>query len=147
MSLFKVSYRPPDVEPEYQRVNHQLFFQTVRTYAFAFQFTCYVQDVPDFNDEPWHEWVHPPPTPESLLYPFRQIPVQIRGHQYNLFFNQPPSPRLDPEADKLRPFDYGVIFLRPAATPKQFTTCGAFDIYDYGNGSILVEWPPFGGSA
>lgn len=143
LNLFRPSYRPPAFEEEYRRVNHQLYFQTARTYAFSFQFTGVIVDVPDFNDEPWREWVHPAPSPESLLYPFRQIPVSVRGHQFNLFWNQPLSPRLDPEPDKVRPFDYGVMWLRPSAVPVQLTTCGAFDIYDYGNGSILVAWPPF----
>lgn len=144
---FKPASYVPNAEPEFFRANHQLFFQTVRTYAFAFQFTGVIVDVPDFNDEPWHEWVHPAPSPELLIYPFRQIPVSFRGQQWNLFWNQPLSPRLDPEPDKVRPFDYGVMFLRPGATPKQYTTCGAFDIYDNADGSILVAWPPFGGSA
>jgi hypothetical protein len=144
LALYRISYRPPVIEDEYQRVNHQLYFQTVRTYAFAFQFTGVVIDVPDFNDEPWKEWVHPAPSPESQLYPFRQIPVTVRGQPFNMFWGQPLSPRLDPEPDKLRPFDYGIMLIRQiTAVPVNLTTCGQIDIYDYGNGSILVTWPPF----
>lgn len=144
LSLFQVSYRPPEVEPEYRRVDHQVLFRIVRPYVLTLQSVGYTIDVPDFNDEPWREWVHPAPTPESLLYPFRQIPTFRRGQQYNLFFNQPPSPRLDPEADKIRPYDYGVMLIRQAqAIPVPLTTCGQIDVYDYGNGTVLVAWPPF----
>lgn len=142
--LFRDSYRAPVVEDEYPRTNHQLYFQTKRTYVLTLGFGGFSIEVPDFCDEPWLEQVHRPPNPETALYPFRQIPRQIRGNQFNIFFNQPPSPRLDPEPDTLRPFDAGIMVIRQAnAVQRILTTCGHLDIYDYGNGSILVAWGPF----
>src|SRR6266404_1056289 len=95
--LFRESYRVPVVEEEYPRTNHQIYFQTVRVYTVTIGFGGFSVDVPDLCDDPWLEQVHRPPNPEAALYPFRQIPRAIRGHQFNLFFNQPPNPRLEPE--------------------------------------------------
>jgi hypothetical protein len=141
---FPPAYRPPIVEDEYQRTDQQLLFKIVRTYTFTLQPVGYTVELPDLCDEPWQEWVHPKAPDQSALYPFRQVYVSIRGQQFNLFFNQPPSPRLDPEPDTIRPFNSGVMALRESlAVPGIFTTCGQLDAYDYGNGSILLAWRNF----
>jgi hypothetical protein len=145
LSLFVPSYRPPEIEPDYLRTNQQLLFQIVRPYVLQIYNSGFVVDVPDFNDNPWLEWVHPPASPESAIYPFRQIPKTIRGQQFNLFFAQPISPRLDPAPDTVRLFDAGIMLWRQAKAGAQaYTTCGHLDVYDYGNGSVLLAWGPFG---
>ena len=109
------SYRPPEIEFDIQRFNHQSYFQ-VKT-GFGPQMVGYVADQPDFCDHPWLEWVHPPASPESAIYPFRQVPRSIRGQQYNFLFYKAPNWKLEAEPDHLRKTDHGLFELmwdRPA---------------------------------
>lgn len=143
---FTPPYRWPEVLEEFQRFDHQVYFKIVRPYALAIQFLWYTFEVPDLNDNPWLEWVHPKLDDEAAIHPFRQIPKQIIGQQWNLFWDQPRSPRLEPESDTVRPYDIGVFLIRQTvAIPQPITTCGHIDAYDYGNGSVLLAWPPFQG--
>jgi hypothetical protein len=147
IGMFKASYRPPEVEPEYARANHQLFFQVQRVYGLQITFEGYTLEVPDLNDNPWLEWVHPPQSPQAALYPFRSYGTPQRGQQFNLFYGQPPSPRLDPEADTInRQYSNWHVITRMAPTvAKVITSCGDIWAYDMGNGTIVVTWGPFGG--
>lgn len=115
---FRPSYRLPEIEEEYRRIDHQKLF-LMRGPSVA-QLVGYTFDQPDFNDHPWIEWVHPPPSPESALYPFRQIPQFVRGQQYNLYFYQSPNWVLEAEADITRKSDHGLFELmwdRPFVIP------------------------------
>jgi hypothetical protein len=150
IGLFRASFRPPEVEDEYRRANHQIFFQQQRTYPLQITFKGYSVEVPDLNGPEWQEWVHPPARPDIALYPFRQIyptPSQVRGQQYNLYFGQPASPRLEPEADGIYVRKGSDFALTRGAivTTKVITSCGVISAYDYGNGKVLVAWEAFGG--
>jgi hypothetical protein len=93
----RVSTRLPELEPEYSRFNHQILFRLRGPYAA--QLVGYTFEVPDLNDNPWLEWVHPPKSPEGALYPFRQIPQAVRGQPYNLYFDQPTPWKIEAEVD------------------------------------------------
>lgn len=150
IGMFRVSYRPPEIEDEYKRVDHQVFFRTQRTYAFTVQYGGFTSYLPDLCDDPWLEWVHPKASDEAAQYPFRQIypsAAAVRGQQFNLYFGQPPSPRLEPEPDTQRISTHNLILaLQLPQTVGQITSCGVIDAYDKGGGNVLFAWGPFGGN-
>jgi hypothetical protein len=147
IGLLRASFRTPETEEEYKRANHQVFFQVQRTYGLQITFKGYAFEIPDLNQPEWQEWVHPPASPQAALYPFRQIVQTFRGQQYSLYFNQPPSPRLEPEADGVyvRKGSDFALTRQALILVKVITSCGVINAYDYGNGKILVAWGPFGG--
>lgn len=115
---FRPSYRAPEVEDEYKRVDHQRLF-SLRNPSVA-QLVGYTFDQPDFNDHPWLEWVPLPKNPASQLVPFRQIPTFVRGQQFSMLFYQAPYWKQEAEPDSLRKTDHGVFELmwgRPFVIP------------------------------
>ena len=62
----------------------------------------YTFDVPDLNDNPWLEWVHPKAADQSALFPFRQIATPGVPYQSALVFWKPRFWDLVPEPDTQR---------------------------------------------
>jgi hypothetical protein len=111
-SAFYKGVQLPEPEEDFKRFDHGVYFSLVRRYAA--QLIGYTFDQPDFCDDPWIEWVHPAPTPESQLFPFRSPGISIRGQQFNLFFNQPQPWRIEEEGDFVhRQPDLGALLLYP----------------------------------
>jgi hypothetical protein len=102
-------------DPPYPHTDHAgAFFQFQRRYAA--QLVGFSNPYPDYCDDPWLEEVRQRTKPEWAIIPLRQTPVFVRGQQFNLFFNQPRSPVLDPEPDAVfRKPDVGMLtpFARP----------------------------------
>jgi hypothetical protein len=100
-----ITYRPstrlddPDPESQFHRIDHGLLFRYNQLVA-APAFLAYTFEVPDLCDNPWLEWVHPAPTPESIMYPFRQIYAASPPNQ-NLIqmFWSSPNLRIELEID------------------------------------------------
>jgi hypothetical protein len=142
----KPSTRLPDVEDEYKRTNHQLYFDVLNIYGLQITFNGYTIEVPDLTGDPWKEWE--PYRKPADLYPFRQVTgAPARSSQFNLYYNQPVSPRLDPEPDgKNRQYlDWHIITRMSPTVAKVITSCGVINAYDLGNGTIFVTWGFFGG--
>jgi hypothetical protein len=96
--LFWQSRRPPDPDEEFRRTDLLSLFR-LRGPAVA-QHVGYTFDQPDFNDNPWLEWVHPKASDESSLFPFRQIyTVPLAQWQYTINFYQSPNWRIEAESD------------------------------------------------
>lgn len=115
----KATPRPPDVEPEYFRADHSRYFSIVRRYVA--QLVGYTFEVHDLNQPIWIDWVHPGQNAESAMFPFRQIPNQIVGQQFNLFYNQPKLPwdyECFTEPNPYVPTRYDIFFFPlPAVIP------------------------------
>jgi hypothetical protein len=117
-----LQFRPavfvPDPEPEFNRANHQVYFQLVHYYVG--QMVGYTWTQPDFCDDPWLDPMPRGKDASAALFPFRQPavipPVQ---QQYNLYFNQPKPWPVDAEEDTVnRKANYGVMFFpRPQQLP------------------------------
>lgn len=109
---------PP--EEDLRRFDHQVYFTIARYYIG--QIIGYTVEVPDFNDHPWLEWVHPPASPESALYPYRRQVVPPNPYQIPILWGQPKPWPVTEELDSVfrRP-DVGVLlpFARP--TPGAIT--------------------------
>ena len=89
------------IEPEepFQRFNHQQLFRYRGPYVA--QMVGYTFEVPDLTDNPWLEWVPQPKSPESAIYPFRQIPQTVRGQPFNFLFYRSPNWIIESEADSV----------------------------------------------
>lgn len=59
----------------------------------------YTFEVPDLTSDEWVPWVHPAPTPESMLFPFRQIPAKrLPGQPPPLLWYKAPNWKIEAEA-------------------------------------------------
>jgi hypothetical protein len=74
---------PPDIRHADHSLLHQFRWQAIGLLV------GYTFDVPDLNDHPWLEWVHPKKTDESALFPFRQFVTPGQPYQPALVFWKP----------------------------------------------------------
>jgi hypothetical protein len=117
---------PP--EEDLRRFDHQQYFQISRHYTA--QIIGYTVEVPDFNDHPWIEWVHPAPSPESALLPFRRQIVPANPYQIPIMWGQPKPWPVTEELDSVfRKPDVGVLlpYPRPAPLPILMPNLIGFD--------------------
>jgi len=106
---FAITLRPstrlddPLSEEQFRRVDHGMLFRFIEGIASP-AFGIFETEAPNLCDDPWKEWVHPAPTPETQLYPFRQIYVGPGPrHTFALLWYQSPNWKLEAEPDSRPP--------------------------------------------
>ena len=106
----------PD-EEELRRFDHGMYFQISRHYTA--QLVGYTVETPDFNDHPWLEWVHPPASPESAIFPFRRQVVPANPYQIPIMWGQPKPWWVDEEKDTVfrKPPDLELLIPFPRPVP------------------------------
>ncbi len=98
--LVQTSIRLDEPNPEdfTHRLDHTLIhaFRSRQNVAF---FLPYTFEIPDLNDNPWLEWVRPPPDPALGIFALRRQTVAPPIIQWSLPFYQAPRPRVEAEED------------------------------------------------
>lgn len=93
---------------------------------YAIQFAGFTVEVPDFNDHPWLEWVHPAIDHNAAFFPFRIQPSLLPGQpQFLLGWKS----KFD-ETAKATPEPYDVRTPFPSALLYHFKPFVYLDIYD-----------------
>jgi hypothetical protein len=149
---FSLTFRPstrldePQQEDQFHRVDQTTLFRFILQKSQPINFLGFTFEIPDLCDNPWLEWVHPAPTPESLMYPFRQIyPPSVKPTPINLLYWASPNWRLEAEIYAAQPIEHGARFypfhLLPAQPQLEFSD--GLSIYDGLNGTVTLQWGPF----
>jgi hypothetical protein len=127
------STRWTEDEPTFSRFNHQQYFSFGQTQVPAF--FGYTFDQPDFNDNPWIEWVPQPLSPQARLFPFRQVPQIVIGQAWHLLFWESVNLRVEAETDFRVPDTQTLNAFRwtPIIQPIVFETVMATQVGFYQN--------------
>lgn len=78
-----------------------------------------VQEIPDLNDDPWREWVHPGRDHPNTLQPFRQYIHPVIPQQWGMLQWRSPNWRVEAEADVFRIRSHAADFQEMRGQPEE----------------------------